>query len=257
MSTPKPNNARHFGCAWYLKLTGALLVGLIMLGLTLEIGSKPGGSVTGLLITALVIMITSSGLTWYLLGKFKIKSSSPEPKTPEPAASSPGSQVLQSNLLWEINQKGGKTYYTRKGDNLYQAAEILKNLENIPAHTYYVVDTPDGSLGRDKVEFYTEAPLKTENLIVKSRSNSQESVEFISLLGFGDVMANQTTVAFLRQNGKYARLVLLMKCGACGYESPVETQGGPLVRECYACGVKNTGNRATMNVWLDSGSVEI
>ena len=120
------------------------------------------------------------------------------------------------------------------------------------------MDTPDGSLGRDINGYYTEASIKTENLRLESRCDKSEAVEFLSLKGFGNMEANQTTVALLKKNGKYSRLILLMKCGHCGYESPVETQPGTLVRECYCCGVQNKGQRATITIILGSGSfVEI
>ena len=158
---------------------------------------------------------------------------------------------------WVLDQKGQNRYYTQKAHSLLQAAEILKKIGAIPQFTYYMVDTPDGSLGRDIQGYYTESALKTENLTVESRCGKSEAVEFLSLQGFGDMQKNQTTVAFLRKNGKYSRLVLLMKCGHCGYESPVETQSGSLVRECFCCGVKNKGHRGTVAVFLDPSMVEI
>ena len=47
-----------------------------------------------------------------------------------------------------------------------------------------------------------------------------------------------------------------MKCGRCGYESPVETQAGA-IRECYCCGVTNKGQRGNINVFVGSKKVEI
>lgn len=158
---------------------------------------------------------------------------------------------------WILKQKGANKYYTQKANSLLQAAEFLKKMESVPQLTYYMVDTPKGSLGRDMQGYYTESPLKTENLIVEFRQDESEAVEFLSLKGFGDVFANQNSVAFLKKNGEYSQLVLFMKCGYCGYESPVETQPGSLIRECYCCGVKNNGRRGSVNVFLDSSMVEI
>jgi hypothetical protein len=137
------------------------------------------------------------------------------------------------------------------------AAEILKKIDVIPQFTYYTVDTPDGALGRDIQGYYTEAPLKTKNLILESRCDKSEAVEYSSLKGFGDMLKNQTSVAMLKKNGEYSRLVLLMKCGHCDYESPVETQPGELVRECYCCGAENKGHRGKVNIFLGAGMVEI
>lgn len=158
---------------------------------------------------------------------------------------------------WVLEREGQNKYYTQKANSLLQAVEMLKKVDSIPQLTYYVVATPDGSLGRDITGFYTEAPLKTKNLIVESRSDRSGAVEFLSLKCFGDTFANQKAVAYLKKNGRYSRFILLMGCGHCGYQSPIETQPGSLVRECYCCGVKNKGPRATVKVFLDSSIVEI
>jgi len=68
---------------------------------------------------------------------------------------------------------------------------------------------------------------------------------------------SQTTVATLKKQGQYSRLILLMKCGHCGYESPVETQAGAFTRECYCCGTKNNCSRGAVNVIMGSSMVEI
>jgi len=158
---------------------------------------------------------------------------------------------------WTIKQNGQSKYYTQIANSLLEATEILKKIDSIPQLTYYVVDTPNGTLCRDIQGYNTEASIKTTNLIVESRLEKSEAVNFSSLMGFGDMQANQTTVAHLKKTGQYSRLVLLMKCGHCGYESPVETQPGSLVRECYCCGAVNKGHRATITMYFDSSKVEI
>ncbi len=158
---------------------------------------------------------------------------------------------------WALKQNAQNRYYSQKADSLLQAAEILKKIDAIPELAYYVVDTPDGSLGRDINGFYTEAAIRTKNLTVESRRAKSEAVEVSSLMGFGDVLKNQMSVALLKKAGDYARLVLLMKCGQCGYESPVETQPGSLARECYCCGVENEGDRGNVYVYLGAEKVEI
>ena len=158
---------------------------------------------------------------------------------------------------WTLRQNGQNKYYRMQAKSLLQASELLKKLDSIPQLTYYIVETPNGSLGRDIQGFYTEAPLKTENLVVESRTGPTPTVESVSLTGFGDTFANQRSVAVLKKSGEYARLVLLLHCGKCGYESPVETQAGPFVRECYCCGAKNQSQRGNINVFLGSSMVEI
>lgn len=158
---------------------------------------------------------------------------------------------------WALKVKGQNKYYEQRMSSLLEAAETLNRLRAIPQLTYYTVTTPDGSLGRDCQGFYTEAPLKTKNLTVGARGNRSTTVELSSLKLAGDPLQNQTSVALLKKKGQYARLVLLMKCGKCGYESPVETQAGSLVRECYCCGTENTGQRGTVKVALGAGFVEI
>ena len=169
-------------------------------------------------------------------------------------------KVLSINVpqgQWIQKQVGQNRYYSQKANSLLQAVELLKKMSSVPKLTYYVVDTPDGSLGRDINGYYTEAQIKTKGLIVESRLSKSETVEFLSLNGFGDMLANQTTVAQLKKSGQYARLVLFMKCGHCGYESLVETLPGELVRECYCCGVTNKGHRGGMTIFMGSSKVEI
>jgi hypothetical protein len=158
---------------------------------------------------------------------------------------------------WAPNLNGQKKYYTQKARSLLQAVEILKKTSSVPQLTYYVIETPDGTLGRDVNGYYTEAPIRTENLRVQARCDKKETVELVSLKGFGNEVANLNCAALLKKSGQYSRLVLLMKCGNCGYESPVETQAGSFVRECYCCGVKNKGHRGSVNVFIGSSKVEI
>lgn len=158
---------------------------------------------------------------------------------------------------WASMQEGQNRYYTHKGHSLLEAAEVLKAIDTIPAFAYYTVNTADGPLGRDIQGLFTEAPLKTQDLVLETSGDPSQTVEFLSLKGFGDMMRNQTSVAMLKKQGSYARLVLLMKCGRCGYESPVETQPGAMVRQCYCCGAQNKGQRGNVNVVLDTGVVKI
>jgi len=154
---------------------------------------------------------------------------------------------------WTASQGGSAAYYSLSADTLLDATEILKKLESIPAMTYYLVDTPDGSLGRDMNDYFTEAPLKTKDLKIGSPSARPGTVEFSSLRAFGDPFKNQSCVAQLKAAGRYSRLILLMECGRCGYQSPVETEAGPLARECYCCGAENTGERGSVNVVSGDG----
>ncbi len=164
-------------------------------------------------------------------------------------------EIPQGN--WAVKQKGQNKYYMQNANNLLEASEILKKIGYIPQLNYYVVDTQNGSLCRDINGYYTEASIKTKNLIFESRCEKSETVNFSSLTGFGDMQANQMTVAHLKKTGQYSKLVLLMKCGNCGYQSPIETQPGTLIRECYCCGVENKGHRGTITMFIGSSKVEI
>lgn len=157
---------------------------------------------------------------------------------------------------WTREQKGGSNYYVLRASSLLEAAEHLKKVGSIPGRTYYVVETPDGNLGRDMNGFYTEAPLKTQNLRVGCRRGNADEVQCLSLTDFGDMMANQRNTAIAKTQG-YAKLILLMKCGACDYESPVETEAGAMLRECYCCGATNKSSRGAFTVFLGTSMVEI
>jgi hypothetical protein len=159
---------------------------------------------------------------------------------------------------WKLEQSGPSRYFSQEAGTLLRAAELLKKLDSIPELTYYLVDTPDGTLGRDINGLYTEGPLKTERLALETEARrSPDTVESLSMTGFGDMMKNQVGAAQLKSMGRYAKLVLLMECGHCGYKSPVETEPGPMTRECYCCGTTNQGTRASIHVAIGPGMVEI
>ena len=197
------------------------------------------------------------GLLSKLFGGKKANGTSEAPCKVEFDADGKVLRIETAQGQWASARRDNRMYYTQKAVSLLQAVEILKKISSIPQLTYYVIETPDGTLGRDMNGYYTEAPLKTKNLRVQTKRDRSEAVEFLSIKGFGNEMANLNCVAFLKQSGQYSRLILLMKCGKCGYESPVETQAGTIVRECYCCGVANKGHRGNINVFVRSNRVEI
>jgi len=158
---------------------------------------------------------------------------------------------------WNLEQRGQARYHTQRADSLLHATQLLDSVASVPENTYYVVETPDGALCRDVFGFYTEAPLNTIGLALAASQQASETVESVSLTAFGDAMKSQMSVAQLRHHGHYANFVLLMECGLCGYKSPVETQAGPMQRQCYCCGATNTTTRGNVTVNLGSSSVEI
>lgn len=169
-------------------------------------------------------------------------------------------KVIRVNMQggrWEEKRSGQSRYYTQRGRSLLHATEILKAVSSIPEQTYYVVETPDGALGRDMFGFYTEAPIKTKRLTLETSAPVRKQVESGSLTAFGDAMKSQTSVAQLKSAGEYATFVLLMECGHCGYKSPVETKAGDFKRQCYACGAINKSQRGTINVFVGSNMVQI
>ena len=171
----------------------------------------------------------------------------------------PNGKVLSIQVpegRWTREQKGGSTYCTQRTNSLLEAAEHLKKIVSVPERTYYVVETPDGNLCRDMNALYTEAPLKTRNLHVGFRRENAGEVQCRSLTDYGDMMANQRNTAITKTQG-YAKLVLLMECGACGYKSPVETEPGAMLRECYCCGATNKTSRGAVTVFLGSSMVQI
>jgi len=158
---------------------------------------------------------------------------------------------------WSFQTNYGSNYYSQNAGSLLDAADILKQLTSIPAQTYYLVDTPDGTLGRDINGFFTEAPIKTANLKIDKHCGKTESVQAKSLMGFGNMVNNQNSVAQLKARGQYAKLILMMKCGKCGYESPIETVAGEMERQCYSCGTNNKTCRGTISVYTENGAVEV
>jgi hypothetical protein len=163
--------------------------------------------------------------------------------------------TLPESGQWSVERKGQFTYYSRRANTLLEATELLRKVEDIPPVTYYAVDTPDGSLGRDVNGFYTEAPLKTSGLRLLTSAAVRAPVEFSSLTLFGDMMANQSVVASMKQQGQYTRFILQMECGRCGYKSPIESVSGNLTRQCYCCGAKNSGTRGSIDVVGPNGQM--
>jgi hypothetical protein len=79
---------------------------------------------------------------------------------------------------WTLKQSGPNKYYSQNARSLLRASEMLKKIISVPAQTYYTVQTPDGSVCRDKVGFFSTAPIKSENIVLEiararwqSRSN--------------------------------------------------------------------------------------
>jgi len=158
---------------------------------------------------------------------------------------------------WSFQTNGGSNYYSQNAGSLLDASEILKKLSSIPPQTYYLVDTPDGTLGRDINGFFTEALIKTAHLKIDNPCGETGSVQAQSLMGFGDMLKNQSSVAYQKINGQYAKLVLMMKCGQCGYESPIETVAGEMERQCYNCGTNNKTHRGAISVYTATGTVDV
>jgi hypothetical protein len=158
---------------------------------------------------------------------------------------------------WEEKRSGQNRHCTQRGRSLLHATEILKAVPSISGQTYYVVETPDGTLGRDMFGFYTEAPTKTSGLRLETSMPVPGPVESVRLTAFGDAMKSHTSVAQLKLAGQYAAVVLLLECGHCGYKSPVETKAGDFERQCYACGAMNKSHRGTINVFVGSKTVQI
>jgi hypothetical protein len=164
-------------------------------------------------------------------------------------------------VAWREQRSNGATYRSYQAPTLYWATEILRHIPTVPQNTYYVVDTPDGSLGRDIFGFYTEAPIKTSGIRLESDPGTTAQVSALSLTAFGDTigdaMKSQASVAALKAAGQYASFVLQLECGDCLYKSPVETEEGFFKRQCYACGAPNEVQRGQILVMTHSGQVAI
>ncbi|MDR2567093.1 MAG: hypothetical protein LBC97_13760 [Bifidobacteriaceae bacterium] len=190
----------------------------------------------------------------------------PAPPAPQPALApgAPGrvqdasGKSREKAPSWQVKASGGSTYKSAKAPTLYQATKILNELTSVPPNTYHLVDTPDGTLGRDMVGFFTEARIKTSGLRLPGTSPAPGApVESKSLTSGGDSMKGPFGVAMLKSAGEYATLVLLMECGQCGYKSPVETTEGSFDRQCYACGTVNHTKRGNIQVMTPRGPVQI
>jgi uncharacterized membrane protein YhaH (DUF805 family) len=160
-------------------------------------------------------------------------------------------------VFWNKQSSDGATYLSCNAPTLFRATEILRGISSIPPNTYYVVDTPDGSLGRDLNGFYTEVQIKSNDIRLETGANKTTPVKALSLTAFGNVEKNQNGVALLKSTGQYASFVLQIECGHCGYKSPVETTGGVFERQCYACGTVNETRRAQIRVHTSQGAITI
>jgi len=161
------------------------------------------------------------------------------------------------DVNWKEQRSGGSTYRSCNAPTLFRAVEILRRIGSIPQFVYYIVDTPDGSLGRDVFGFFTEAEIKFIGIHLETDINRTSPVESLSMTAFGNALQNQSSVAVQKSAGQYAKFILEMECGHCGYKSPVETHEGTFKRQCYACGTVNNTRRGKINVMTQSGSVAI
>lgn len=184
-------------------------------------------------------------------GKEEAEATTTLPDTTEVSFAPDGTvaEISVSEAEWAKRKKGSATYYSLKANSLFEATEVLKRVNRIAPMTYYIVETPDGNLGRDAMSFYTEAPLKTAALALPVSESSPQSVAWENLkCSFDDLMKGAQMVIEIRQRGSYANLIHLMQCGHCGYESPIETEPEGMTRQCYCCGATNTGGRGSVNI---------
>jgi len=160
-------------------------------------------------------------------------------------------------VKWNTQYSGSATYHSCNAQTLLRATEILRDINSISQNVYYVVDTPDGSLGRDRFGFFTEAPIKSNGICLEPDSDKAATVDALSLTVFGDAVKSQSSVAILKSQGQYASFMLEMECGHCGYKSPVETKEGDFERQCYSCGTVNRTRRGKITVMTPFGIAEI
>ena len=205
------------------------------------------------IVSFVIILLLAGGVMWGGIALTRRNRAIADKQSSVPARQ----PVMRETSGWSRSTNGGTTYYSQKARSLYAATEILRSLEAIPPLTYYLVDTQDGTLGRDVDGFFTEAPVKTSGLVVEHPTGGTDAVQPESLTGFGNVFKSQMGIAHQRLAGQYAKLVLMMKCGTCGYDFPVETEAGDLVRQCYRCGTINQTHRGTIAVSTQGGKVEI
>jgi hypothetical protein len=247
-----------FQALLYSEILTGLLLSLLYQCIQLLIIRRPGmhfsldlsSELLGIVSSALFALVFWSGL--------RLKWCQPQLLGSAPmVVSSAATAITDDRLQWEEKRSGQNRYCTQRGRSLWHATEILKAVGSIPGQTYYAVETPDGTLGRDTFGFYTEAPIKTNGLRLETSAPAPGPVDSVSLTAFGDAMMSQTAVAQLKSAGEYAVFVLLLECGHCGYKSPVETKAGDIERQCYACGAVNRTHRGTINVFVGSKMVQI
>ena len=93
-------------------------------------------------------------------------------------------RALAQNRIGESGGRNEPVYNSFKAATLYGATELLRGLPAVPPNTYYVVETPDGNLGRDIIGFYTETPLKTVGISLEANAALSQFVDAMSLTVF-------------------------------------------------------------------------
>lgn len=149
--------------------------------------------------------------------------------------------------------------YRQEVKTLMHASVLLSRIEYIPPGTWYLAQTPDGVIGRDINGFFVNPFIRTGSLHLAC-GRQKMSRPVYEEDGFS-CCANKEDkfrlTALLKEFGYDECLTLLMKCGRCGYESPVHTRAGSFKRECYCCGAKNNVRRDPIKVETGSTTVEI